>query len=90
MAQGKTQNERLLELLQERGELGVTPLLALDRLGIMRLAARVADLRADGHPIDTRHDYDPRRERRRPEATYVLRRVQPMSELELRFAWGDR
>ncbi len=49
-----TQNERLLELLRERGPAGVTPLLALDRVGSFRLAARVSDLKAAGHDIETR------------------------------------
>jgi hypothetical protein len=42
------QKERILERLQE-GPL--TALEALENLGVMRMAARVHDLRADGHPI---------------------------------------
>lgn len=46
-----TQAEALLELLRERGTQGVTPLLALDRIGSFRLGARIYDLRAAGHAI---------------------------------------
>lgn len=46
-AKPPTQAQRLLELLRERGERGVTPLDALERIGSFRLAARVHDLR---HP----------------------------------------
>lgn len=47
-----TQADRLLELLRERGTQGVTPLLALDRIGSFRLGARIYDLRAAGHTIE--------------------------------------
>lgn len=46
-----SQAEQLLELLRERGDAGVTPLLALDRIGSFRLAARISDLKAAGHAI---------------------------------------
>lgn len=46
-----TQAERLLELLRERGDAGVTPLLALDRIGSFRLGARIYDLKQAGHTI---------------------------------------
>jgi len=46
-----TQAELLLELLRERGPAGVTPLVALERIGSFRLAARVWDLIAAGHTI---------------------------------------
>ena len=49
-----TQNERLLELLRQQGEAGVTPLLALDRVGSYRLASRVHELKEAGHRIETR------------------------------------
>ena len=52
MATTSTQAERLLELLRERGAAGVTPLLALDRIGSFRLGARIYDLRAEGHTIE--------------------------------------
>lgn len=46
----ETQTERLLARLR-RGP--VTPLDAMIELGIMRLAARIADLKAAGHEIRT-------------------------------------
>lgn len=76
-----SQTDELLSMLRDRGEVGVTPLDALAELRIYRLAARVSDLRAAGHVIETRHDYDPATERRRPEARYVLREHQNL--------WGD-
>ena len=45
-----TQQTELLFLLRERPE-GITPLDALYDVGCMRLAARIYDLRAKGHPI---------------------------------------
>jgi hypothetical protein len=51
---GPTQAELLLDLLRERGSAGVTPLLALDRIGSFRLGARIFDLRAEGHNISRR------------------------------------
>lgn len=47
-----TQAQQLLELLRERGERGVTPMDALERIGSFRLAARVWDLRHQGHTIN--------------------------------------
>lgn len=46
-----TQTELILDALQ-KGE-RLTPLDALERFGCFRLAARVKDLRADGHKIET-------------------------------------
>lgn len=48
-----TKKERILALLQERQGLGLTALESLQLAGTMRLAARVKDLRNDGHQIDT-------------------------------------
>ena len=45
----KTQTEKVLTHLDERGSL--TALQAMDHYGIMRLAARIADLRKDRHEI---------------------------------------
>lgn len=47
-----SQTQWILEALQ-RGPL--TPLDALNGCGCFRLAARVRDLRAEGHHIDTTH-----------------------------------
>ena len=46
-----TQITTILRLLR-RGE-GLTPLRALGEVGCLRLAARIADLRAQGHAIRT-------------------------------------
>lgn len=44
-----TQRERVLNHLQAYGS--ITPMEAMQRYGVMRLGARVWDLRAAGHPI---------------------------------------
>ena len=46
-----SQQRRLLDLLRERREAGVTPLDALDLLGSFRLGARIFELRAQGYDI---------------------------------------
>lgn len=52
-----TQKDRLLKhLLSGRS---ITPLEALGLYGIFRLAARVHDLKAQGHKIRTEIRYDP-------------------------------
>jgi hypothetical protein len=50
MSATKTQCDKVLRMLIDRWE-GITPLDAMNEAGIMRLAARVADLRAEGHDI---------------------------------------
>ena len=47
----KPSTDAVLRLLREQGVDGVTPALALTEVGTMRLAARIAELRADGHEI---------------------------------------
>ena len=47
----KPQTEQTLALLREQGDAGVTPALAQSEVGTMRLAARIAELRAEGHDI---------------------------------------
>lgn len=47
-----TQLDAILALLRSSPE-GITPRQALAFCGSMRLAARIADLRADGHVIDS-------------------------------------
>lgn len=47
----KTQTEMILEYLQKFGE--ISAIEALTAIGCFRLAARIADLRADGHRIST-------------------------------------
>ena len=44
-----TQRERILKYLDDFGS--ITPLEALADLGIMRLGARIYDLRKNGYPI---------------------------------------
>lgn len=41
-----TQTEKILEFMKENGS--ITPMEALSEFGCMRLAARIADIRADG------------------------------------------
>ena len=48
----KTQNERLLAEFKQG--IAITPLAALRALGIMRLSARVGELRDQGHAINSR------------------------------------
>ncbi len=45
------QTQAILALLRANGDRGVTPLEALDVVGSFRLAARIHDLRAEGHDI---------------------------------------
>lgn len=47
----KSQAEMILEYLQNYGE--ITTIEALTAIGCFRLAARIADLRADGYSIST-------------------------------------
>jgi hypothetical protein len=49
-----TQNQRLLDYLDIHGS--VTQIEALNKLGIMRLASRVSDLRKKGYQIDGKMD----------------------------------
>lgn len=46
------QTERVLNWLQERGDLD--PMTAWNELGIYRLGARIFDLRKEGYPIERR------------------------------------
>ena len=47
-----TQSERILRHLRDVGE--IDPMTAIRDYGIMRLGARIWDLKRDGHPIETR------------------------------------
>jgi hypothetical protein len=47
----KSQNERILAHLKKGKK--ITPLDALEKFGCFRLAARISDLRKDGHVIST-------------------------------------
>lgn len=44
-----TQNQRVIEYLQEKGS--ITQMEALNKLGVMRLASRISDLRRSGYKI---------------------------------------
>ncbi|MBO5970952.1 MAG: helix-turn-helix domain-containing protein [Clostridia bacterium] len=46
-----TQNDRVLAYLTRHGS--ITPLEAIDKLGVTRLGARVYDLKKRGHRIDS-------------------------------------
>lgn len=46
-----TQSEKVLDYINRNGS--IDPLRAFTDLGILRLGARIFDLRADGHPIET-------------------------------------
>ena len=46
------QEERILKYMQDFGS--ITPLQALDDLGVMRLGARIYDLKRAGHMISRR------------------------------------
>ena len=47
-----TQCEKVLEYMKDFGS--ISPLEAMQDIGCMRLAARIADLREQGHPIGRR------------------------------------
>lgn len=46
-----TQCEKILRYMEETG--GITPMDAIEHFGCLRLAARIADLKAQGVPIKT-------------------------------------
>lgn len=48
----KSQSAKILHVLQSGKP--VTPLIALRRFGCLRLAARINDLKAEGHKIQSR------------------------------------
>lgn len=48
----KTQNDMVLEHLRAKGT--ITPMEAMNQYGIMRLGARIWDLKRDGHRITRR------------------------------------
>ena len=66
-----TQNEALLDELRSRGNHGITALEALDRIGTMRLAARVHELRKQGHKIVS-HPFRTKSGDKNKVALYVL------------------
>ncbi len=48
------QTDQVARYLERNGE--ISPMQALNRLGIYRLAARIMELRDDGYPIETRRE----------------------------------
>lgn len=48
----QTQNEKVLNYMKDFGS--ITPLQALGDLGVMRLGARIYDLKSSGHQIKSR------------------------------------
>lgn len=46
-----SQKSKILFHLQNAGAIGLTPLDAVNAFGVFRLAARIYDLRLDGHNI---------------------------------------
>lgn len=44
-----SQNQRVIEYMQEKGS--ITQMEALNKLGVMRLASRISDLRRNGYKI---------------------------------------
>ena len=44
-----TQNQRVIDYMREKGS--ITQLEALNKLGVMRLASRISDLRRGGYKI---------------------------------------
>jgi hypothetical protein len=68
-----TQNEMILGWIKKAP---IGPMIAMKELGIMRLAARIKDLRDDGHKIQTEWDYViDRYGQERRVARYVLKEL---------------
>lgn len=67
----KPQTRAVLELLERHPE-GVTALTALDEVGTFRLGARIWELKADGHDIETAWYLTPSGKRI---ARYLLRKA---------------
>lgn len=47
-----SQNERILDYMDKHGS--ITQIEAMNKLGVMRLASRISDLRRLGYPIESR------------------------------------
>ncbi len=80
-----TQNDLILDMLKRRGDTGVTPGEALQEVGCFRLAARIGELRAQGHNIETK-SYKTRGGA--VVARYVLKRPVVLEQMPL-FATAD-
>lgn len=75
-----TQNEHVLLLLRWNGDRGLTPLEALDEVGTLRLAARIHDLRAEGHDIRSVSTVMPNG---KTVARYVLIEAKPYEQMAM-------
>lgn len=68
-----TQNEMVLGWIKKAP---IGPMVAMKELGVMRLAARIKDLRDDGHKIQTEWDYvTDRYGQERRVARYILKEL---------------
>lgn len=70
-----SQCDIILKHLRLNPKQGITPWEAMDMYGIMRLGARVWDLKADGHDIVTEDVKSKRGKKTIKYARYVLRRT---------------
>ena len=78
-----TQNEIVLAMLREAGEVGITPLDALRHAHSLRLGARIYDLRKDGHDIRAEIVEVPGGAH---VARYTIHEAKPMEQAKM---WGD-
>ena len=78
-----SQQDAVLALLQHRPA-GLTPIDALNEVGCFRLAARVAELRTQGHSIETIDGRTWARYRLLPGPV-----SSPLPENEQRYLWGE-
>lgn len=69
-----TQVDLILDMLKRSGDAGVTPQEALREASCFRLAARISELRAQGHDIQTKSYKTPGGA---VVARYVLKRPEP-------------
>lgn len=70
--EGMTQNEIIMKHLRQNPR-GITPLEAMNYYSIMRLGARIWELKADGHLIDTETVERKRGSKKVRYARYVLK-----------------
>jgi hypothetical protein len=79
----KPSTARVLQLLRERGDFGLTSLDALANGGGSRLAARIADLKAEGYRIDSDLVTVPTRNAPARVSRYVIREAPVQLTLEV-------
>ena len=72
-----TQEQMVLKYMQDFGS--ITPMEALNDLGVYRLASRISDLRSKGYKIETENIYFENRYGKKSHyAKYVLNPVQTL------------